>query len=48
MVTNVVLTSLIASDLYLCFLNLHFTCLFHSQSFQKVEPTLLHVLQSIS
>jgi len=42
MVPNVVLTSLIAS--YSCLsrpiLSLHFTCLFQSQSFQKVEPNL--------
>jgi len=36
MVPNVVLTSLIAGYLYLSFLSLHFTCLFHSHSFQKV------------
>jgi len=35
-VPNVVLTSLIAGLLYLSLLRLHFTCLFHSQSFQKV------------
>jgi len=36
MVPNDVLTSLIAGYLYLSFLSLYFTCLFHSQSFQKV------------
>jgi len=35
MVPSVVLTSLIAQYLYVSFLSLHFTCLFHSQSFQK-------------
>jgi len=47
MMPNVVLTSLIAGYLYLSFLRLNFTCLFHSQSFQKVHPTLLQVLQPI-
>jgi len=36
MVPNVVLTSLIAGYLYLSYLSLHFTCLFHTQSFQRV------------
>jgi len=36
MVRNVVLTSLIAGYLHLSFLSLHFICVFHSQSFQKV------------
>jgi len=36
MVPNVVVTGLIAGYLYISFLSLHFTCLFHSQSFQKV------------
>jgi len=36
MVPNVVLTSIIAGYLYLSFLTLHFTRLFHSQTFQKV------------
>jgi len=36
MVPNVVLTSLIAGYLYISFLKLHLTCLFHSQSFKKV------------
>jgi len=35
-VPNVVLTSLIAGYLYLGSLSLHFTCLFHTQSFQRV------------
>jgi len=35
-VPSVVLTRLIAGYLHLSFLSLHFTCLFHSQSFQKV------------
>jgi len=48
MVSNVVLTSLIEDYLYLGFLSLHFTCLFHSQSFQKSSPTLLQVLQPLS
>jgi len=39
-VPNVVSTSLIAGYLYLSFLSLHFTCPFHSQSFQKVYPNL--------
>jgi len=30
------------------FFSLHFTCLFHSQSFQKFSPTLLLVLQPLS
>jgi len=47
MVSNVVSTSLVAGYLYLSFLNLHFTCLFHSQSFQKSSPTLLQVLQPL-
>jgi len=33
MVSNVVLTSLIAGFLYLSFFSLHFTYLFHSQSY---------------
>jgi len=41
MVSNVVLTSLTVGYLYLSFLSLHFTCLFHSQSFQKSSPALL-------
>jgi len=48
MVSNVVLTSLISGYLYLSFLSLHFTCLFHYQSFQKSNPSLLQVLQSLS
>jgi len=39
MVPNIVLTSLIAGYLYLTdlsFLSLHFTCVIHSLSFQKV------------
>jgi len=36
MVPNIVLTRLVAGYLYLSFLSLHFTCLFHSQSFQKI------------
>ena len=40
MVPNVVLTSLIAGYLYLTFLSLHFTFVFHSQSFQKVYLNL--------
>jgi len=36
MVPNVVLINLIAVYLYLSSLNLHFTCLFYSQSFKKV------------
>jgi len=40
MVPNVVLPSLIAGYFYPSFLRLHFTCLFHSQSFQKVYPNL--------
>jgi len=48
MVSNVVLTDLIAEYLYLSFLSLHFTCLFHSQSYQKSSPTLLQVLQPLS
>jgi len=35
-VPNVISTSLIAGDLYLSLLRLHFTCLFRSRSFQKV------------
>jgi len=35
MVPNVVLTSLIAGYLYLNFLSLQFSYLYHSQSFQK-------------
>jgi len=42
------LTSLIAGYLYLSFLSLDFTCLFHSQSFQKYIPTVLQVLQPLS
>jgi len=37
-VPSVVSTSLIARYLYLSFISLHFTCPFHSQSFQKVQP----------
>jgi len=48
MVSNVVLTSLIAGYLYLSFLSLHLTCLFHTQLFQKSCPTLLQVLQPLS
>jgi len=48
MVSNVVLTSLTVGYLYLSFLSLHFTCLFHSQSFQKSSPALLQVWQSLS
>jgi len=33
---NVVLTSLIAGYLYLSSLRLHFACLFHAESFQRV------------
>jgi len=40
MVPNVVLTSLIAGYLYLSFLCFHFTCLEHTQSFQKVWSNL--------
>jgi len=40
MVSNVALTCLIAGYLYQSFLGLHFTCLFHSQSFKKVSPNL--------
>jgi len=40
MVPNVVLTSVIAGYLYLSFISLHFTCLFHSQSFHQVELNL--------
>jgi len=40
MVPSVVLTTLIVGYLYLCFLNLNFTCLFHSHSFEKVQPNL--------
>ena len=36
MVPNVVSTSLIAGYLYLSSPTLHFTCLFHTQSFQRV------------
>ena len=36
LVPNVVSTSLNAGYLYLSFLSLHFTCPFHSQSFQNV------------
>jgi len=39
-VPNVVLASLIAGFSYLSFFHLHFTCLFHSQSFQQVECNL--------
>jgi len=45
MVSSVVLTCLIACYLYLSFLSLHFTCIFHSQSFKKSSPNLLQVLQ---
>jgi len=41
-------TGLIAGYLYLSFLSLHFTFLFHSESFQNSSPTLLQVLQSLS
>jgi len=40
MVPDVALTSLIAVYLYLSFLRLHFTCLFHTQSFQRFYPDL--------
>jgi len=40
MLPNFISTSLIASYLYQSFLSLHFTCLFHSQSFQKLLPNL--------
>jgi len=40
MVLNVVLTSLIAGYLDLSFFSFHFTCLFHSQSSQKLWPNL--------
>jgi len=39
---------LIAGYLHLSFLSLHFTRLFHSQSFKKSSPTLLQVLQPLS
>jgi len=35
-VSNVDLTSLIRGYLYLSFLSFYFTCLFHSQPFQKL------------
>jgi len=35
-VPNVVLASLISGYLHASFFSLHFTCLFHFQSFQKV------------
>jgi len=41
MLRNVVSTSLIAGYLYLSFLSLHFTFVFHSQSFKKVYPYLV-------
>jgi len=37
MVSNVASTSLIARYLCLSFLSFRFTCLFHSQSFQKTS-----------
>jgi len=40
--------SLIAGYLYLSLLNLHFTCLLHSNRFTKSSPTLLQVLQPLS
>jgi len=48
MVPNVVLRSLVVGYLYLSFFSLHFTCLFHSQSFKKSSPTLLQALQPLS
>jgi len=33
---NVVLTNLIAGYLYLSSVSLHFACLFHTQSFERV------------
>ena len=48
MVTNVVLASLIAGYFYLSFFSLHFTCLFHSQSFQTSSPTWLQMLQTLT
>jgi len=48
MVSNFVLTSLIAGDLHPSFLSLHFTWLFHSHSFKKSSPTLLQALQPLS
>jgi len=48
MVANVVLTNFIAGYLYLRSLSLHFTCLFHTQSFQESIPTFLQVLQPLT
>jgi len=47
MVSNVVLTSLTAT-FFIYFPSFHFTCLFHSESFQKFNPTMLQVLQPLS
>jgi len=47
MVSDVVLTSLITGYLYLSFFSLHFTCLLHSQPFQKSSPNFLQLLQSL-
>jgi len=48
MVHNYVSTSLITGYLYLSFLSLHFTCLVHSQSFQKTSPTLLQAVMRLN
>jgi len=48
MVSSVALACLTADYSYLNFFSLHFTCIFHSQSFQKSSPNLLQVLQPLS